>query len=74
MLENRQNKAVLKTLFRIPENEFNFARAVEIAEVEGAATVVKDTVYAALNADNTFKIQSKRGQNPLKEIGSHSSP
>ena len=72
---NIQNKAVLKTLFRIPENELNFARAVEIAEeVEGAATVAKDTLHEVLNADNTFKIQSRKGQNPLKEIGPHSSP
>ena len=72
---NIQNEAVLKTLFRIPENELNFARAVEIAEeVEGAATVAKDTVHEVLNADNTFKIQSRKGQNPLKEIGPHSSP
>ena len=72
---NIQNEAVLKTLFRIPENELNFARAVEIAEeVEGAATVAKDTVHEVLNADNTFKLQSRKGQNPLKEIGPHSSP
>ena len=67
---NIQNEAVLKTLFRIPENELNFARAVEIAEeVEGAATVAKDTVHEVLSADNTFKIQSRKGQNPLKEVG-----
>ena len=41
-----KNEAVLKALFRIPEQELTFAKAVEVAnEIEGAATVAKDTVY-----------------------------
>ena len=40
------NEAALKALFRIPENELTFAKAVEIAdEIESIATVAKDTVY-----------------------------
>lgn len=36
---NIQNETVLKTLFKLPENELNFPRAIEIAEkVKGNAT------------------------------------
>ena len=40
-----QNEAVLKALFRIPEQELTFAKTVEVAnDIEGAATVAKDII------------------------------
>ena len=48
---NVQNEAVLKALFRIPENELSFAKAIGIAdEIESAALVAKDTVYGGVFA------------------------
>lgn len=40
------NEAVLKSLFKVKEDELSFARAIDIAcEVEEAAQVAKDTVH-----------------------------
>ena len=40
------NEAVLKALFKIKDDELNFARAVQVAiETEDAAKVAKETVY-----------------------------
>jgi hypothetical protein len=42
------NEAVLKALFKIPDDELTFARAIEVAvEVEEAARCAKETIYGA---------------------------
>lgn len=42
------NEAVLKALFKVKDDELNFARAVEIAtETEDTAKIAKDTVYGS---------------------------
>lgn len=42
------NEAVLKALFKIKDDELDFARAIQIAiEVEDAAKVAKETVYGS---------------------------
>ena len=42
------NEAVLKALFKVKDDELDFAKAIEIAtETEDAAKVAKDTVHGA---------------------------
>ena len=42
------NEAVLKSLFKIKDNELTFARAIAVAvETEEAAKVAKETVYGS---------------------------
>ena len=59
---SNQNEAVLKALFRIPEQELTFAKAVEVFnEIEGAAMVAKDAVYH-LTSEAIHSVQFKSEQ------------
>ena len=59
------NEAVLKALFKIKDDELDFARAIQIAiEVEDAAKVAKETVYGQKRLLNT------RSQDVLPRRGS----
>ena len=72
---NVQNEAVLKALFRIPENELSFAKAIGIAdEIESAALVAKDTVYGgSLQADTVQVVHSEQSSRK-KEDNKHDRP
>ena len=55
------NEAVLKALFKVKDDEFTFARAIEIAiETEDAAKVAKETVHGPHLNENINKIQPNR--------------
>ena len=44
----KDNEAVLKALFKVKDDEFNFARAIQIGvETEDAAKVAKETVHGS---------------------------
>jgi len=53
------NEAVLKSLFKVRDEDLTFARAVEIAlETEEAAKVAKETVYGSKHKP-VYKVQSQ---------------
>ena len=53
------NEAVLKAIFKIPDNELTFSKAIQIAlETEDAAKVAKETCYGS-HEDPVHKIRSK---------------
>ena len=58
------NEAVLKALFKIKDDELNFAKAIQIAtEVEDAAKVAKETVYGSRPRPvNKVKQNKDKGQ------------
>ena len=62
------NEAVLKALFKIKDDELNFARAVQVAiETEDAAKVAKETVYGSKSKPvSKVKKFKSRGQ-PKKD-------
>jgi hypothetical protein len=69
------NEAVLKSLFKVKDNELTFAKAVEVAiETEDAATVAKETVYGAKAKavhkvkKNVHKSSSKSDSDSSKKI------
>ena len=59
------NEAVLKALFKVPDNELTFSKAIQIAlETEDAAKVAKETVHGS-KSDSVMKINQKK--NTVKE-------
>ena len=70
------NKAVLKALFKVKDNELTFAKAISTAvETEDAARVAKETVYGAKQT-SVHKIQDTKkpypaNPNPSSKFGSH---
>ncbi|KII66876.1 hypothetical protein RF11_08090 [Thelohanellus kitauei] len=50
------NEAILKTLFRIPDDELMWAKAIQVAiEFEDGAKATKETVYGT-NSDPIYKV------------------
>jgi hypothetical protein len=56
------NEAVLKALFKVKDDELDFARAVHIAlETEDAAQVAKETAYGRLSMPSpVYKVESQQ--------------
>ena len=51
------NEAVLKAIFKVPDNELTFAKAIDVAqETEDAARVAKETVYGS-RKDPVLKVK-----------------
>ena len=51
------NEAVLKAIFKVPDKELTFAKAIDVAqETEDAARVAKETVYGS-RKDPVLKVQ-----------------
>ena len=69
------NEAVLKTLFKVKDDELTFSRAVEIAvETEDAAKVAKETVYGSKPTQSVHKVSAdkfskKNASNSIKDSG-----
>ena len=62
------NEAVLKSLFKIPEDELTFNRAVEIAtEVEESAKVAKATVHGTPD-EPVMKVLKAAGTKPVQSL------
>ena len=66
------NEAVLKAMFKIPDDELTFKRAIDVAiEVEEAAKCAKETVYGEIKPIHKLKTKSQRwpgnGDLPKKE-------
>ena len=62
------NEAVLKSLFKIPEDELTFNRAVEIAtEVEESAKVAKATVHGTPD-EPIMKVLKAAGIKPVQSL------
>ena len=81
------NEAVLKALFKVKDDELNFARAIEIAtETEDAAKVAKDTVHGARpkpvhkvapqHSNKTMEAKSKKSKSVCYRCGNeaHQAP
>ena len=65
-----KNEAVLKALFKIKDNDLNFATAVKIAiETEDAAKVAKETVYGS-KPQPVNKIKKNNNRSQAKQSNS----
>ena len=61
----------MKALFRVKDDELDFAAAIRIAsKVEDAAKVAKKTVYSNTTDNKVHTIQSGKNQNKKKKKGS----
>ena len=65
------NEAVLKALFKVPDNELTFSKAIQVAlETEEAAKVAKETIHGS-KTDPVMKIkQQKTARTEAKDSAS----
>lgn len=68
------NEAVLKALFKLKDDELNFARAIEVAiETEDAAKVAKETVYGSKPKPvHKIHVPEKKDKRPSKKTSTSS--
>lgn len=61
------NEAVLKALFKVKDDELDFARALQIAvETEDAAKVAKETVHGTIAKKEVYQIKKQPGTESTK--------
>ena len=66
------NEAVLKAIFKIPDDQLTFTKAVEVAqENEDAAKVAKETVYGS-KKDVVFQVKETKEKPHFKRAQKHS--